>query len=73
MESELVPTEEVVNALLEYLVGPRLPLKSSGFKEPSTLSQQQSVAKQVSLVSSHPFLRMRVLSLPCILIAWRSF
>lgn len=47
MESELVSTEEVVNALLEYLVGPKLPLKSSALKEPPTLSQRQSVAKQV--------------------------
>ncbi|KAL3364868.1 hypothetical protein AABB24_013569 [Solanum stoloniferum] len=50
MEPELVSTEEVVNALLEYLVGPRLPLKSSAFKEPPTLSQQQSVAKQLHAV-----------------------
>lgn len=50
MEPELVSTEEVVNALLEYLVGPRLPLKSSAVKEPPTLSQQQSVAKQLHAV-----------------------
>lgn len=50
MEPELVSTEEVVNALLEYLVGPRLPLKSSAFKEPPTLSQQQSVAQQLHAV-----------------------
>ncbi|CAN4103834.1 unnamed protein product [Withania somnifera] len=50
MASELASTEEVVNALLEYLVGPRLPLKSSAFKEAPSLSQQQSVAKQLHAV-----------------------
>ncbi|XP_058203975.1 uncharacterized protein LOC131318176 isoform X2 [Rhododendron vialii] len=40
------PVEDVVQALLEYLVAPLLPLKSSGHQVPS-LAQQQSVAKQV--------------------------
>lgn len=70
MEPELVSTEEVVNALLEYLVGPRLPLKSSAVKEPPTLSQQQSVAKQVFFGFFPPFAGSL---LPCILIAWCSF
>ncbi|XP_070018458.1 uncharacterized protein [Nicotiana sylvestris] len=43
-------TEEVVNALLEYLVSPRLPLTSSAIKEPPSLSQQHSVAKQLHAV-----------------------
>lgn len=38
--------EDVVRALLEYLVDPLLPAKSSSRSTPS-LSQQQSVAKQV--------------------------
>ncbi|KAF7151656.1 hypothetical protein RHSIM_Rhsim02G0076700 [Rhododendron simsii] len=44
--SEVGPVEDVVQALLEYLVAPLLPLKSSGHQVPS-LAQQQSVAKQV--------------------------
>ncbi|KAI8566986.1 hypothetical protein RHMOL_Rhmol02G0086100 [Rhododendron molle] len=44
--SEVGPVEDVVQALLEYLVAPLLPLKSSGQQVPS-LAQQQSVAKQV--------------------------
>ena len=40
------PTEEVVKALLDYLVDPMLPLKPSS-KNPPSLSNQQSVAKQV--------------------------
>nr|XP_016498214.1 PREDICTED: uncharacterized protein LOC107816976 isoform X1 [Nicotiana tabacum] len=43
-------TEEVVNALMEYLVDPHLPLKSSAIKEPPSLSQQLSVAKQLHAV-----------------------
>ncbi|KAK4355103.1 hypothetical protein RND71_024074 [Anisodus tanguticus] len=50
MESELVSTEEVVNTLLEDLVGPLLPLRTSPVKEAPTLSQQQSVAKQLHAV-----------------------
>ncbi|CBI36653.3 uncharacterized protein LOC104879453 isoform X2 [Vitis vinifera] len=41
--------EDVVRALLEYLVDPLLPAKSSSRSTPS-LSQQQSVAKQVHAV-----------------------
>ncbi|KAK4341982.1 hypothetical protein RND71_037798 [Anisodus tanguticus] len=50
MESELVSTEEVVNTLLEDLVGPLLPLRTSAVKEAPALSQQQSVAKQLHAV-----------------------
>lgn len=46
--SEVGPTEETVQALMEYLVGPLLPLKHSDIAKgiPSE-SQQKSVAKQV--------------------------
>lgn len=47
--SEVGPVEDVVQALLEYLVAPLLPLKSSGHQVPS-LAQQQSVAKQVQFL-----------------------
>ncbi|KAL3506676.1 hypothetical protein ACH5RR_032058 [Cinchona calisaya] len=43
------PVEEVVEALLDYLVAPLLPLKPQLTELPS-LSQQQSVAKQVHAV-----------------------
>lgn len=44
--AEVAPTEDSVTALLEVLVDPVLPLKSSGKDAPS-IEQQQSVAKQV--------------------------
>ncbi|GFZ10799.1 hypothetical protein Acr_22g0001970 [Actinidia rufa] len=44
--SEVGAAEDVIQALLDYLVDPLLPLKSSGREVPS-LAQQQSVAKQV--------------------------
>ncbi|XP_059284923.1 uncharacterized protein LOC132038250 [Lycium ferocissimum] len=50
MASELISTEEVVNTLLENLVGPLLPLRTSAVKEAPSLSQQQSVAKQLHAV-----------------------
>ncbi|CAK9161128.1 unnamed protein product [Ilex paraguariensis] len=40
------PAEDVVQALMEYLVDPMLPLKASTREAPS-LYQQQLVAKQV--------------------------
>ncbi|KAF5957070.1 hypothetical protein HYC85_004295 [Camellia sinensis] len=46
-QSEIGSAEDVVQALLDYLVAPMLPLKSAGHEVPS-LEQQQSVAKQVS-------------------------
>ncbi|PHU11653.1 hypothetical protein BC332_18583 [Capsicum chinense] len=46
MVLEVDSTEDVLNALLEYLVDPRLPFKSSVLKKAPTLSQQQSVATQ---------------------------
>ena len=42
---EVAPTEEVIKALLDYLVDPMLPLKASG-KDPP-LATQEAVAKQV--------------------------
>ncbi|CAL5373813.1 unnamed protein product [Camellia sinensis] len=47
-QSEIGSAEDVVQALLDYLVAPMLPLKSAGREVPS-LEQQQSVAKQVML------------------------
>lgn len=47
------PAEDVYQALLQHLVAPLLPLKSSGKQIPS-ISQQQDVAKQVFFVC--PFL-----------------
>ncbi|XAR48725.1 hypothetical protein NMG60_11031634 [Bertholletia excelsa] len=46
---EAGPVEDVVQALMEYLVDPLLPLKSSGLQVPS-LDKQQVVAKQVYAV-----------------------
>ncbi|KAI8002754.1 hypothetical protein LOK49_LG08G02075 [Camellia lanceoleosa] len=48
-QSEIGSAEDVVQALLDYLVAPMLPLKSAGREVPS-LDQQQSVAKQVRAV-----------------------
>ncbi|CAL5347995.1 unnamed protein product [Camellia sinensis] len=48
-QSEIGSAEDVVQALLDYLVAPMLPLKSAGREVPS-LEQQQSVAKQVRAV-----------------------
>ncbi|KAI7743469.1 hypothetical protein M8C21_011320 [Ambrosia artemisiifolia] len=46
--TEVGPTEETVDALMEYLVGPLLPLKHTDFtKETPSESKQKSVAKQV--------------------------
>lgn len=47
------PAEDVYQVLLQHLVAPLLPLKSSGKQIPS-ISQQQDVAKQVFFVC--PFL-----------------
>jgi hypothetical protein len=47
-ESEACPTEDAIKALLEYLVDPTLPAKSSVRDTPS-LSQQKLVAKQVEI------------------------
>ncbi|CAL5379839.1 unnamed protein product [Camellia sinensis] len=48
-QSEIGSAEDVVQALLDYLVAPMLPLKSAGCEVPS-LEQQQSVAKQVGAI-----------------------
>ncbi|CAL5327814.1 unnamed protein product [Camellia sinensis] len=48
-QSEIGSAEDVVQALLDYLVAPMLPLKSAGHEVPS-LEQQQSVAKQVGAI-----------------------
>ncbi|XP_052208199.1 uncharacterized protein LOC127812000 isoform X2 [Diospyros lotus] len=47
--TEVASPENVVQALLEYLVDPLLPLKPRG-SEPPPLHQQQSVAKQMHAV-----------------------
>lgn len=48
MPTEVGPTEETVEALMEYLVGPLLPLKHSDIvKDIPSESKQKSVAKQV--------------------------
>ncbi|KAI8005150.1 Mannosyl-oligosaccharide 1,2-alpha-mannosidase MNS1 [Camellia lanceoleosa] len=44
-QSEIGSAKDVVQALLDYLVAPMLPLKSAGREVPS-LEQQQSVTKQ---------------------------
>ncbi|KAF8393888.1 hypothetical protein HHK36_020086 [Tetracentron sinense] len=46
---DIGPTEDTVQALMDYLVDPLLPAKSSGRDIPS-LSQHQSVAKQMHAV-----------------------
>ncbi|CAL5377910.1 unnamed protein product [Camellia sinensis] len=48
-QSEIGSAEDVVQALLDYLVAPMLPLKSAGCEVPS-LEQQKSVAKQVGAI-----------------------
>ncbi|CAL5331257.1 unnamed protein product [Camellia sinensis] len=48
-QSEIGSAEDVVQALLDYLVAPMLPLKSAGCEVPS-LEQQQLVAKQVGAI-----------------------
>ncbi|XP_062173180.1 uncharacterized protein LOC133878610 isoform X2 [Alnus glutinosa] len=48
-ESEVCPTEDAIQAFLDYLVDPMLPAKSSLRDTPSH-SHQQSVAKQVHAV-----------------------
>ncbi|CAL5388156.1 unnamed protein product [Camellia sinensis] len=48
-QSEIGSAEDVVQALLDYLVAPMLPLKSAGCEVPS-LKQQQSGAKQVGAI-----------------------
>ncbi|KAL7250125.1 hypothetical protein ACSBR1_012179 [Camellia fascicularis] len=50
-QSEIGSAEDVVQALLDYLVAPMLPLKSAGREVPS-LEQQQSVAKQAKVSPS---------------------
>ncbi|XP_042508042.1 uncharacterized protein LOC122084072 isoform X2 [Macadamia integrifolia] len=47
--SEVVPMEDTVQALMDYLVDPVLPLKSS-VRDASSLTQQQRVAKQMHAV-----------------------
>ncbi|XP_076921492.1 uncharacterized protein LOC143582916 [Bidens hawaiensis] len=48
LPKEVGPTEETVEALMEYLVGPLLPLKHTDFaKETPSEAKQKSVAKQV--------------------------
>ncbi|XP_076919946.1 uncharacterized protein LOC143580924 [Bidens hawaiensis] len=48
LSKEVGPTEETVEALMEYLVGPLLPLKHTDFaKETPSEAKQKSVAKQV--------------------------
>ena len=54
--SDLGSAEDAVRALLEYLVDPLLPSKSSTRRTPS-LSQQESVAKQV-LFFTFTFIRL---------------
>lgn len=49
--SNVCPTEDAVQAFLEQLVCPMLPAKSS-VRDSPTLSQQQSVANQVSFFTS---------------------
>ncbi|XP_043704019.1 uncharacterized protein LOC122654106 isoform X2 [Telopea speciosissima] len=46
---KVVPMEDLVQALMDYLVDPVLPLKSST-RDASSLSQQQRVAKQMHAV-----------------------
>lgn len=46
--SDVCPTEDAIQAFLDHLVDPILPAKSSLRDNPS-LSQQESVAKQVSV------------------------
>ena len=49
LPTEIGPTEETVEALMEYLVGPLLPLKQTDITKKSlSEAQHQSVAKQVS-------------------------
>lgn len=49
--TEFGPTEETVEALIEYLVSPLLPLKHSDIgKETLSESQRKAVAKQVTVV-----------------------
>ncbi|KAI3756633.1 hypothetical protein L1987_56455 [Smallanthus sonchifolius] len=51
LPTEVGPTEETVDALMEYLVGPLLPLKHTCIaKETQAESKQKSVAKQVHAV-----------------------
>ncbi|CAB4294040.1 unnamed protein product [Prunus armeniaca] len=47
--SDVCPTEEAIKAFLEYLVDPILPPRSS-LRDTPSLSQQESVAKQVHAV-----------------------
>lgn len=47
--ADVCPTEDAVEALLEYLVDPLLPVKSL-LRETPSQSQQQSIAKQVFLL-----------------------
>ncbi|PWA94735.1 hypothetical protein CTI12_AA056850 [Artemisia annua] len=48
LPTEIGPTEETVEALMEYLVGPLLPLKQTDITKKSlSEAQHQSVAKQV--------------------------
>lgn len=49
--SNVCPTDDAIQAFLEYLVFPMLPAKSSVRDNP-TASQQQSVANQVSFITS---------------------
>nr|XP_043627616.1 uncharacterized protein LOC122599215 isoform X2 [Erigeron canadensis] len=52
LPTEASPTEETVGALIEYLVGPLLPLKHTDIaKETPSESKQKSVAKQVHAVA----------------------
>ncbi|XP_071690271.1 uncharacterized protein [Rutidosis leptorrhynchoides] len=51
LQTEHGPTEETVEALMDYLVGPLLPLKVSDIANAPSESQQKSVAKQVHAVA----------------------
>lgn len=56
--SDVCPTEDAVKLFLDYLVDPLLPAKSSVRDNP-TLSQQDSVVKQVRIFSP-PFSQSRI-------------
>uniref|UniRef100_A0A1D1Z0E0 DNA gyrase subunit B n=1 Tax=Anthurium amnicola TaxID=1678845 RepID=A0A1D1Z0E0_9ARAE len=48
--SDCVPTEDAIQALIDYLVYPLLPAKDFFSPEPPALAQQESVAKQLLAV-----------------------
>ncbi|PHU08788.1 hypothetical protein BC332_20648 [Capsicum chinense] len=67
MVSELASTEDMLNALLEYLVDPQLPFNASVFKEAPTLSQQQSVATQAQYLDLESFCKLAITLRPALM------